>query len=131
MKKIIVSFVLLVLVSLPSVIFAANLSNAFGNESGNALKKTSESAGLKTDSTDLLGFIQKVITALLSLLGVIFMILIFYGGYLWLTDMGSEDQVKKAKKIISTSIWGLIIIVAAYGISALVVSKLADSTLQK
>ena len=56
----------------------------------------------------------------LSLVGMIFFILMFYAGYLWMTARGESDQVDKAKKIIIASSIGLVIVVSAYAISVLV-----------
>jgi len=53
---------------------------------------------------------------LLSLLGLIFLILIVYGGMRWMLARGDEGEVKKAKDIIVDSLIGLIIVVAAFAI---------------
>lgn len=67
-----------------------------------------------TSKTTLAENIGSIIQYLLSFLGVIFIILIIYGGFLWMTAAGDSDQVTKAKDIIKSSVIGLIIIVAAY-----------------
>lgn len=63
-----------------------------------------------------------VVNAFLSLLGIIFMVYTVYGGYLWMTAGGSEEQVTKARAIIRNGIIGLIIIFAVYGIYLVVAS---------
>lgn len=72
--------------------------------------------------------ISSVISVALSLLGVIFMILMIYGGYTWMTAQGDEQKVDKAKDIIRAAIIGLIVVVAAYAISILVVSRVWGTT---
>ena len=89
---------------------------------------TAETAGydewkLQTD------VIPQIIHIILSLLGVIFMILMVYGGSIWMTAGGKEDRVKKAKDLIQAAIIGLIIVVAAYAISFFVVSKITKGVL--
>lgn len=75
--------------------------------------------------------VSLVITIGLSLLGVIFLILMIYGGFLWMTAAGDEGKVDSAKSIIKNSIIGMIIVVAAYAISYFVISKLALYVLDK
>ena len=68
-----------------------------------------------------------LIKAFLSILGIIFLILIVYGGYIWMMSRGNEQEVEKAKQIIQRAIIGLIIIVAAYVITVFVFSGLEGS----
>lgn len=69
----------------------------------------------------------QVVALLVSLAGVVVFIFLVYGGYLWLTAGGNEDQVTKAKEIIKNSIIGLVLLMAAgiitYTIYNLVVSS--------
>ena len=58
-----------------------------------------------------------IINTILGLLGVIFLVIIIYAGFLWMTAGGNDEQVGKAKKLLINSIIGIIIIVAAYAIS--------------
>lgn len=51
---------------------------------------------------------------IMSFLGVIFMLLIIYAGFKWMTARGNEDQVEKSKKIIEASVIGIFIIALAY-----------------
>ena len=66
----------------------------------------------------------EIVNVLLSFLGVVFLILIIYGGYLWLTAGGNEEQIKKAKGIIKTSIIGIVIILSARIISEFVIRQI-------
>lgn len=61
-----------------------------------------------------------IIGSILSFIGVIFMILVIYGGFLWMTARGNEQQVEKAKTLIIQSVIGLIIVLSAYAITSLV-----------
>jgi hypothetical protein len=70
--------------------------------------------------TPLVELISGIINVLLSLLGVVFLILIIYGGYTWMTAMGDETKVKKAKQVITTASIGLVIIILSYGIASFV-----------
>lgn len=61
-----------------------------------------------------------VISSALSLVGVVFFILIVYGGFVWMTAQGKEDQVTKGKETVIAAIIGMIIIIAAYAITTFV-----------
>jgi len=64
--------------------------------------------------------IASIIKTLLSLVGIIFLLLMIYGGYRWMTARGNDSEVTTAKNIIINASIGLIIIMAAYAITALV-----------
>lgn len=76
-------------------------------------------------SRSLLTTIGDLIGILLSLLGVIFLCLIIYAGFLWMTARGDSKQVQKAKDILGESIVGLVILFASYSISEWVIIKLS------
>lgn len=69
-------------------------------------------------------FAGKLIGAFLSLFGIIFMVLMIYGGYIWMDARGREEELQKAKDIIRSAIIGLIIVMIAYLITYFVVSRL-------
>ena len=70
----------------------------------------------------------RIINVALSLLGVILLVLIVYSGFLWMTAAGNDEQISKAKKILASSVIGLVIILSAYSISRFVVTNLSDVT---
>ena len=84
-----------------------------------------DSAGYETGRQNTVGnVIAMVINGALALLGTIFLIEIFYAGYLWMTAQGNEEQVTKAKSLIRQAIMGVIVIVAAYAIVYFVLAAL-------
>lgn len=80
-----------------------------------------------TPQTSVREIIVMVINAVLGLLGVIFLALIIYAGFLWMMAGGNDEQVGKAKKLLTNSIIGVVIIVAAYAISYFVLTALLPS----
>ena len=66
-------------------------------------------ASLPTDIGSLVGYI-------LSLVGILFFILTIYGGVLWMTSRGNDEQQGKAKKVITGALIGLLIVFASYAI---------------
>lgn len=75
-------------------------------------------------STTVEGVVGIALKAIFSLLGVIFMIYIIYGGALWMTASGSEERIKEAQTIIKRAIIGLLITVLSYSITYFVVDIL-------
>lgn len=118
-----------------SVVFA--FSVAAGTSAGNLssftenLNKTAGAGGAGYDTTKQspLLMVNTIIQVALSFLGVIFLVLTIYGGFLWMTAAGDESKVESARKMITAAIIGLIIIVSAYAISYFVISKLVEKTL--
>ncbi len=81
-----------------------------------------------TDETTFAKTLGTVVQAALSLVGIIFLSLTVYAGFLWMTASGEEEQVKKAKTILRQSIIGLIITVGAYSITAFVLPVILART---
>lgn len=112
---------------------AGDLNDAFKVNDGHntdALDKTAAYANYNTSQTDILPFFGKMINIGLSFLGIIFMLLIGYGGLLWMTDRGNEEEVAKAKKMIQAAVIGLIIVVSSYALSWFIMNILAKNTLK-
>ncbi len=78
-------------------------------------------------STTLFSLINSIITAIFSVLGLIFLFLTLYAGYLWMTAMGDSKKVTRAKDMLSQAVIGLIIVVLSYGISFFVVDLIGTA----
>lgn len=108
------------MIALPTTAYAAgNLRNALGN-----LGSAGKQAG--TEETDVAAVFGTAINAALTMVGLIFLVLMVYAGYLWMTARGEEDQIKKARDIILAAIIGLIIVMSAYAITTLVTSRFGN-----
>lgn len=73
---------------------------------------------------DLPTTIGKMIGVLLSVLGIVFLIIVIYGGITWMTASGEEAKVQKGKKMLIEGAIGLIICLSAYSLSLYVVQKI-------
>lgn len=71
--------------------------------------------------------IGSLIQYVLSIVGIILLILIIYGGVMWMTARGNEEQVKKARNILRNAIIGVIIVFMAYAISDFVFSSMYEA----
>lgn len=133
---------LLVFTFFPSHILNAQIEREeIGKGTGRLFSKivsqfneTLSRAGFKTVGTKddniteqtLLHNIGRVVGYTLNLLGIVFIILVVYGGFLWMTAKGNEEQVTKAKNIITRGSVGVGIILSAYIISFAIASILAQ-----
>ena len=71
-----------------------------------------------------------IIKALLGFLGIIFLVLMVYAGYLWMTARGDSKSVDKAKDIIKQAIIGIVITMLAYAITGFVIGAIQNSTVE-
>ncbi|MGE5425507.1 MAG: hypothetical protein ACM3PZ_00220 [Bacillota bacterium] len=76
------------------------------------------------DESTLPQIVGLIVNAALGLLGIIFIILIIYAGYLWMAASGNQAAVDKAKKIITSSIIGLVIVLSSWSIWVFVLQNL-------
>lgn len=116
-------------------IFLANLfilNNVYAapnlKDATNFFGETADAAGYS--EPDVLYIFASIISTVISMLGIVFIALMIYGGYLWMTARGNEDQVEKSKKLITAAVIGLIIVLSAYAISYFVIKNIGDATLQ-
>jgi hypothetical protein len=78
----------------------------------------------KPPETFIATTVGKIIGIALGFLGIILVVLLIYGGFLWMTARGNEEQVKKAKNILENAAIGLVIIILAYSITFFVIDQL-------
>jgi amino acid transporter len=67
-----------------------------------------------------------VINGVLGLVGVIALVMFIYGGILWMTSGGKEEQIKKGKDTLIWAILGMALVFLSYALSNFVVSKLIE-----
>lgn len=107
---------------LSMAVFSSALAQDVGTynfASSSGLAASGEKAGyvIGENATTVEGIIGMIIYIVIGLVGVVFMAYMIYGGVTWMTAQGNQEKAKKAGKILSRSIVGLIITLAAYAIS--------------
>lgn len=119
MRKL-VALVAAITIILPSIAMAQVTSRDVG------LTDTARTAGFDTSEDVVIGTYigERIIDPLFSLMGIIFLILIIYGGILWMTGGGNPETIKKAKSILVNSLIGLLIILLSYGFTIFVFQQL-------
>ena len=106
-------------------------SSAAKDKFNAGLKTTADETGhtqlkLFKEADSLPATIGAIIQLLLSFLGIFFLLLTIYGGFLWMTARGNDAQTAKARNILQNAIIGLIIILVAYGLTAFVTAIVVD-----
>lgn len=124
---------LLVAGMLSFALFVPFVTQAAIAVSDTGLKATGDEANY--DTTDAIGgnlpaFIGTyIIQPILGLVGLIFFVLMIYGGLMWMTAAGNDTQIKKAKTVVVNSTIGAVIVVAAYAITTAVFNALTVGTI--
>jgi hypothetical protein len=103
-----------------------NLTNASGE-----LTTFGQKSGFETDEdkVDIDVVIGSVIKYALSFLGVIFLVLLIYGGFIWMLARGDAEEVKKSKDIMTNAIIGIGIVLGAYLLTNWIIASLVSTTL--
>lgn len=123
----ITTVVLLAVFCLPS--FARAQTSTGGSAAANlqeGIQVVGQPLGLP--ATDIRLIVANIIRVALGLLGIVALVLIIYGGYLWMTAGGNDEQITTAKKFLFNTAIGLAIILSAYAIVSFVISKLTGAT---
>ena len=104
-----------------SAIYTANNAQGF-------LSQAVVPAGVT--QTDYTVILVNVIKAVLSLVGILFFIMVFYGGFVWFISRGNEERVKKAQGILTAAFIGIFIVVGAYVITNFVFERVVSRVSQ-
>ncbi len=83
----------------------------------NRLESVGQQSGFETGgAASVPTIIGTVISVTLSFLGAIFLGLMIYAGYKWMTAAGNEQDIEKAKSTIKQAIIGLIVVLSSWSI---------------
>ena len=117
LKKVAAFVLTLAIIAMPVAVFAQTPD--FG---------TSYLSNSDLPDTDAREVVINLINTLLGVLGIVFLLLVLYGGFLWMTAGGNDDRASQGRKIIGNGIVGLIIIFLAFAITTFVFTVLSDAT---
>lgn len=123
MKKIILIFTL-VFTFLGSFLFFTNFVSA---QEDYGLSSIAGKADLKKTG-DLPTLSGQVLGAVLSLVGIVFFLLMIYGGILWMTARGNAQQADKSLSIIIAAVVGLIIVLGSYTLTQFLFTSVPGSS---
>ena len=125
-NKLFLIFLLLIITGL--VLYISPVLGYSFADQNEFLNSTRNTIGYSENQGNIGLLIARVINALLGLVGAVFLILIIYGGFTYMTSGAEEGKIKKAKLIITKAIIGFIIIMAAYSITYFVASTIENAT---
>lgn len=91
------------------------------------LEGAGASAGFSKGTT-IFTVISTIINAALGLLGMIFLVLTVYAGFMWMTAGGDEGKVETAKHTLTRAVIGLAIVLCSYAIANFVVPQVYCAT---
>jgi hypothetical protein len=80
--------------------------------------------GIGAENVEIEPLAGRIAKGVFSLGGLLFFLLVFYGGYTWLMARGEEEEIKKAQNIIIAACIGLFIMVGSYAITNFVLSRM-------
>lgn len=72
--------------------------------------------------------VARIIRVVLGFLAIIFLALIIYAGFVWMTSRGNEQAIGKAKGTMAAAVIGVAIIITAYAITSFVITELIRAT---
>jgi len=106
------------------VFFVAKAALAQPNLGINSLAE----GGVQLGQTDIRIIVARIIEVFLGLLGMIAVVLIIYGGWLWMSAAGDAAKIAAAKKTLINAVIGLAIILSSFGITQFIISRLISAT---
>jgi len=81
------------------------------------------SIGLQNPPTDANSVLANVLTIVYTWTGIVCIIIVIVGGYLYVTSASNASQVKRAKDAIIGAVIGLVIIMMAFVITQFVLGR--------
>jgi len=118
------SFFFLALNIAPAKAADIKASNAALNMLTNTAQQANIVSGNADSASTIYEIIGEIINIVLGFLGVLFLILIIFGGIMWMTASGNEEKVKKATVLMTQAAIGLSIVLFAFLITNFVIFKI-------
>jgi hypothetical protein len=132
-KKIFSVFFILLVVSIYGFTqlqpVSASVWDSIINKSEGGLEEIGDTVfGGETPKNTIPEIVARIIKYLLTFLGIIFIALIIYGGFIYMTARGDSEAINNAKNIIISASIGLAIILASYSFTYFILESLTKAT---
>jgi len=72
--------------------------------------------------------VASIIQTAMGLLGIVAVVIVLIGGFIWMTAGGNDEKIGEAKKWIFAGVIGLAIILSAYALTSFVIKQLVTAT---
>ncbi|HDQ23061.1 MAG TPA: hypothetical protein ENN28_03790 [Candidatus Uhrbacteria bacterium] len=122
MKKYFLQIIIIVSIAL---ILAPNFVLAASNDLL-GLEIIRDELGLGT--RDLRETIAMLLNQAMGLLGIIAVVVILYGGFVWMLSGGNEEKVKKAKDTMVSGIIGIVIVLTSFSLANFIINSILQAT---
>jgi hypothetical protein len=121
MQKLLTALVLFL--AAPAVHAQSNASNTLRN----GLLVTGAEAGFGEENQSVYALIGGIINVVLGALGIVILLYLVWAGWIYATSGGEKEKIDKAKKMISSSIIGAVIVIASYALASYVLSAISTA----
>lgn len=95
---------------------ALGINLAFAQDAISAQDQPGIISKLTGGATDIRGLVLVIINFFLGFLGLLAVIMVIYGGFLYVGSGGNEENVNKAKKILLYAAIGVIVIIVSFAL---------------
>lgn len=132
-KRILPTFLILLTLGVFSFVFvwpvSAGLWETITDKDQGGLKEIGSTVfGDEEPKNTIPEIVARIIKYLLTFLGIIFVTLVIYGGFIYMTAAGASDKIENAKSIIISASMGLAIIIASYSFTYFVLENFIKAT---
>lgn len=117
---------LLTLVFAGALMCTAQVPFAYAQDAAESLEAVGEQSEL--GSADIKITIGSLIRTALSILGIIALCIVLYGGFVWMTAGGDVEKVDRAKRILINGGIGLVIILMSWSITTFILTSILGAT---
>jgi small-conductance mechanosensitive channel len=119
MKKLLIIFIITLAAGLFCTAAQAQLINSDKKaEIDNNINAVANEQGAGYDDRNIDDIIASIIRLVVSIVGVIFIVLVFISGNNWMLAGGNEEKAKKAKDTIAGLLTGLAVLLVAYALAS-------------
>ncbi len=119
--------ILLNILLIPAPTYANSNPEGTAEVSTDNIDRLRQEAGLE-DQRDIEDIAISIINVILTVIGILFITLLIYGGAIYMTAAGNQESVDKGKKIITFAVIGIAIILLSFSISNFIVNSILDSS---
>ncbi len=95
---------------------------------GICVPKSSGGSGSLSGAKTLQELLLKIIQTALALAGVAGVLYLIYGGYLYITSGGNDEQAESGKKALVNAIIGIVIVIMSYTIVNVIIKSITENS---
>ena len=112
----------------PTLAAALSGDQLFGGATSTSTAGTGFAGAAGLGSMPLGMMIATIIRIALGFLGILAVVFVLYGGFLYMTSGGDPERIKKAKRVLTNAAVGLVIILSAFTITQFILNSLTSAT---